>query len=221
MRMCVGGGGGCCSVLRSVTAAVLLLGYLGLFGVVGQSAPLAAGSCLWCLPHTTHANHPHTHCPPLMLPARTQVLLPFHRVIMAMQSDRALLCDVVRAFVFLARQIEEAAAALPQTPEAAEYKIHMAVAFNARAKSMLGHGFELGSDGTPEGPNDGDISRLALFLHPAYRKAVALGDEEQWKMLRRTVRATRASCVRVAAAAGGCCCCVGRRRWARALPAMS
>ena len=126
------------------------------------------------------------------------VLAPFRPIIMAMQHREARLADVVRAFVYLARHLQLAAANIPpgtllharvvrvgpatrQAPtphpqsthpgergEGDAFPNHVAVAYNDRAKTMLRS-------------SEGVVCSLALLLHPSYRDAVVQDIREMKK----------------------------------------
>ncbi|DBB03109.1 TPA: hypothetical protein ACH3X1_013419 [Trebouxia sp. C0004] len=88
-----------------------------------------------------------------------KLLEPFSLVIAAVQAARTTLADVMRYWLFLAKQVTGSSSdGLPP-----DFKAHCFMAYNLRHEEIVN-----------------PLCKLALFLHPLYRDAVSVR-KENWK----------------------------------------
>ena len=93
-----------------------------------------------------------------------QLLEPFTLVITAVQAARTTLADVMRYWLYLAKQMTRVASQdLPP-----EFKAHCFMAYNLRHEEMVS-----------------PLCKLALFLHPVYRDVVS-SKKDNWKQVQIT-----------------------------------
>lgn len=82
----------------------------------------------------------------------TALLEPFTKVVMAVQRNTTSLADITRYWLYLNLSVRDV---LPSIPDN-DYRRHVLIAFNRRAVEM-----------------DSQLSRLALFLDPRYKKVAS------------------------------------------------